>query len=456
MKARLIALLLALTSSTALSALISPGWQDIDPILKRIQAPSFPNRDFTITDFGAQPHAPATQAIRDAVEACHQAGGGRVIIPPGRWLTAAVILRSNVNLHLVQGATLEWNFDLDDYPLVLTRFEGMDCMNYSPLIYAIDQENIAITGQGTLDGGATHKTWWAWNPNDPKLRKKGPSLQSKDREALGAMMAEDCPVEQRTFGKGHHLRPSFIQTYRCKNILIEGVTLIRSPMWEIHPVFSENITVRGVTITSHGPNNDGCDPESCRDVLVEDTVFDTGDDCIAIKSGRNDDGRRTGIPSENIIIRRCTMKDGHGGVVLGSECSGHIRNVWIEDCVMDSPQLVRSLRFKNNAIRGGILENVFMRNVEIGQVSEAVLTIDFLYEEGANGPYPPIARNIHLENITSSASPRVLFIRGIPNSIIGPIHIRNSRFQGVTQSDRVEHAGSITFDHVEVVPALSP
>jgi unsaturated rhamnogalacturonyl hydrolase len=429
------------------------GWEDLEAVLARIKPPVFPDKDFPITDFGAKRDTDCTTAIRSAIEACHKDGGGRVLVPEGRWLTGAIKLLSNVNLQVIEGATLEWTFNLDDYPLVFTRFEGMECMNFSPLIYAFGQENIAITGKGTLDGGATNETWWGWNPKDPELRKKGPSLQKKDRDALGGMMEKSVPPEQRVFGKGHHLRPNFIQPYQCRNILIEGVTILRSPMWEIHLVLSQNITVRGVTINSHGPNNDGCDPESCRDVLIENTVFDTGDDCIAIKSGRNEDGRRIHVPSENIVIRHCTMKDGHGGVVLGSECSGHIRNVWVEDCVMDSPNLDRALRFKNNADRGGILENVFMRRVRIGQVAEAALTIDLLYEEGPEGGFQAIVRNVEMSEITSAASPRVMFIRGYDGAIIDNIRIIDSKFDGVTHTEVLEHAGDIRMRNVDIVPA---
>jgi unsaturated rhamnogalacturonyl hydrolase len=254
-------------------------------------------------------------------------------------------------------------------------------------------------------------------------------------------------------GVGSFLRPNFIQPYRCENVLIEGVTILRSPMWEIHPVLSSNVTVRGVTVISHGPNNDGCNPESSRDVLIEDSVFDTGDDCIAIKSGRNADGRRVNVPSENIIVRNCVMRDGHGGVVLGSECSGGIRNVFVENCTMDSPNLDRALRFKNNAVRGGVLENVFMRNVTVGQVAEAVLTIDLLYEEGSRGSFRPIVRNVHMEGITSAASPRVMYIRGFEGAIIDDIRISNSRFEGVTQTEVVSYAGSIVMANVTIAAA---
>ncbi len=424
------------------------GWTDCEAVLARIKAPVFPARDFPITGFGAQAGADSSAAIAAAIEACAKAGGGRVVVPAGEWLTGAITLRSNVNLHVSEGATLRWIFDLAKYPVVFTRWEGVECMNFSPFIYAYGQENIAITGKGTLDGGAGWDTWWAWND-----KGGGPVKQKAARDRLIEMGEADVPVTERVFGAAGFLRPNFIQPYRCRNILIEDVTIIRSPMWELHPVLSRNITVRGVKIDSHGPNNDGFDPESCSDILVENTVFDTGDDCIAIKSGRNGDGRRVNIPSENIIIRNCVMKDGHGGVVLGSECTGGIRNVFIENCEMDSPGLDRALRFKNNAVRGGILENVFMRNVKIGRVGEAVLTIDLLYEEGARGAFKPVVRNVQLDNITSSASPRVMYVRGFDGAVIDGIRISNSVFNGVTETEVVQHAGTITFQNVTVNPA---
>ena len=434
--------------TTTSRPLVIRGWDSLPDVLARISAPTFPARDFPITDFGAKPETDASAAIAAAIAACTSAGGGRVVVPAGVWLTGAITLRSNVNLHVAAGATLRFLFDETKYPVVFTRWEGVECMNFSPFIYAFEQENIAITGAGTLDGGAGWDTWWAWNDKKPGAVKQKPA-----RDALITMGETNVPVAQRVFGPGHFLRPNFIQPYRCKNILIEGVTIIRSPMWELHPVLSRNITIRGVKIDSHGPNNDGCDPESCSDVLIENTTFDTGDDCIAIKSGRNGDGRRVKVPSENFIIRNCIMKDGHGGVVLGSECTGGIRNIFIEDCTMDSPNLNRALRFKDNAVRGGILENVFMRNVQIGRVGEAVLTIDLLYEEGAKGAFQPIVRNVQLDHITSSASPRVLYIRGFAGAVIDNIRISHSVFTGVTETDVVQHAGTITLSNVTITPA---
>ena len=445
MHAKTLVFLLSLATWIRAGDPAAVDWSTEASILARIQAPVFPVKDFPITDHGAKPGQDATQAIRDAIAACAAAGGGRVLVPEGEWLTGPIRLQSGVNLHVTKGATLRFSTKSTDYPTVFTHWEGSECLNHSALLYADGQKNIAVTGEGTLDGQATKETWWAWND-----KKKKPSLQTAARDKLVEMNNKGVPVEQRLFGEGSFLRPNFITLVRCENILIEGVTLIRSPMWEIHPLLSKNITVRKVTVTSHGPNNDGCDPESCRDVLIEDCVFDTGDDCIAIKSGRNDDGRRVATPSENIVVRRCRMKDGHGGVVLGSEISGGARNVFVEDCDMDSPNLERALRFKSNAVRGGVLENVFLRNVRIGQVREAVLTIDLLYEEGAKGPHRPVVRNVRLENVTSAASPRVLHIRGFEGAVIEGIKIERSNFQGVTKDDVVEQAAPVEWKDVHI------
>ncbi|HYP54603.1 MAG TPA: glycoside hydrolase family 28 protein, partial [Pyrinomonadaceae bacterium] len=398
------------------------GWEAVPAILARIRAPKFPPRDVPVTDVGARAGGDFdnTEAIRKAIEACSRAGGGRVVIPAGTFLTGAVHLKSNVNLHVSEGATLKFSADPSKYlPVVFTRFEGTELMNFSPLIYAFEQQNIAVTGKGTLDGGASDENWWKW-------ARRGPggadSPARADVRRLREMADRGVPVRERVFGQGSHLRPPFIQTYRSRNILIEGVRIINSPFWEVHPVLSQNVTVRGVHVNSHGPNNDGCDPESSRDVLIEDCVFDTGDDCVAIKSGRDADGRRVGVPSENIIVRRNTMKDGHGGVVIGSEISGDVRNVFVEDCKMDSPNLDRALRFKSNARRGGVMENVYMRNVEVGRVAEAVLTIDLVYA-GEQGPHRPVVRNVHVENVTSRSSPRVMWVVGFPG-----VQIDNIRF----------------------------
>jgi polygalacturonase len=241
-----------------------------------------------------------------------------------------------------------------------------------------------------------------------------------------------------------------IQPYKCKNILIEGVTITNSPMWHIHPVLSDNVIVRDVRVIGHGPNNDGCDPESCKDVLIEGCLFDTGDDCIAIKSGRNNDGRRVNVPSENIVIRNCQMKDGHGGVVIGSEMTGGVRNVFAENCAMDSPNLDRALRIKTNSVRGGIVENVYMRDVTIGQVAESVLRINFNYGEGDTGEFTPIVRNVNLENVTSKKSKYALQINAYERSPATDILLKNCTFDGVERPNVLVGVRSLVLKNVKI------
>jgi polygalacturonase len=416
------------------------GWDQVPKILARISAPKIPGRDFDIVQFGAVPDGKtdASPALTQAIAACAKAGGGRVVVPAGEFLTGPIHLRSNMALHLAAtNSVLKFSTDPKRYlPVVFTRFEGIECYNYSPLIYAFGQTNIALTGLGTIDGQAEESNWLAW-----KGRKgQAAGTQKAARARLDKMNNEGTPVSQRVFGEGDFLRPPFVEFNLCRNVLIEGIKIRRSPMWELHPLLCTNVIVRGVDINSHGANNDGCDPESCADVLIEKCIFDTGDDCIAIKSGRNADGRRVGVPSQNIIIRDCTMRDGHGGTTIGSEISGGVKNVFVENCEMSSPDLTCALRMKSNAMRGGVLENIFMRNVNVGVVHDSVLQIDFLYEEGAKGEQKPIARNVVMENIKVAQTPRVLNVRGFPAATITDVRIYNSVFKQVKKPDQVIEA----------------
>ncbi|MFM2480220.1 glycoside hydrolase family 28 protein [Celerinatantimonas sp. YJH-8] len=417
-------------------------------ILSRIKAPQFPNKDFNITDYGAKANQDITKAVAKAIQACHNAGGGRVVIPAGTYHTGAIHLLSNVNLYIAKNATLLFSTDQKDYPNVLTRFEGTELINSSPLIYAYKQTNIAVTGEGTVDGQASTANWWAWKDKS----KPKPYGQDADANKLLEMADSDVPVKDRVFGRGHHLRPCFIEPHTSSNILIEGITIKNSPMWEIHPTLSQNITIRNVTIESHGPNNDGCDPECCKDVLIEGCKFNTGDDCIAIKSGKNHDGRRVNQPSDGIIIRNCKMLDGHGGVVMGSECSGHIRHVFIEDCDMSSKNLQRALRFKDNAVRGGHIEHIYMRNTHVGTVLESFLTIDLHYAEGANGKFMPVIQDIHITGIQSDNSPRIMFIVSFEGAVLDQIHFEDCHFKNTEFSDVIDVSGEITMKNVQAIP----
>jgi len=435
---------------SASSAPSADAWKQMPQILARIKPPKFPKRDFSVTKYGAAAggKTDCTEAFRKAIEACNKTGGGRVVVPKGEFLTGAIHLKSNVNLHVSKGATLKFSTDEDRYPIVHTRWEGMELMNYSALIYAYGQENIAVTGEGTLDGQGDNEHWWPWNGRAQYGWKQGAPNQRLARARLYKMMDENVPVERRIFGKGSYLRPNFIQPYKCKNVLIEGVKIVNSPMWEVHPVLCENVTVNKVSIASHGPNNDGCDPESCKDVLIKDCYFDTGDDCIAIKSGRNNDGRRIGVPTENIIVQGCVMKDGHGGITVGSEISGGVRNLFAENCKLDSPNLDHALRVKNNAQRGGLLENFYFRNITVGQVAHAVITIDFNYEEGAKGAFVPVMRNYVVENLTSGKSKHGVDIQGLANAPVYDIRIENSTFDNVAEGNVIKNVKGVKLENV--------
>ena len=429
------------------------GWDLVPGILARIRPPVFPARTFDVTQYGARGDGTTdcTAAFRAAIGACSAAGGGRLVVPAGSFLTGAIHLKSNVDLHVTKQATIAFSRDAAAYlPAVFTRWEGMELMGYSALIYAFEQENVAVSGEGTLDGQADREHWWPWKGNKVDGWVEGTPNQRDARARLMQAMEAGVPVEQRVFAEGSYLRPQFIQPYRCRNVLIEGVTIRNSPMWEIHPVLCTNVTVRNVSIVTTGPNNDGCDPESCRDVLIEGCLFDTGDDCIAIKSGRNADGRRMNVPSENIIVRNCRMKEGHGGVTIGSEISGGARNVFVENCQMDSPVLERALRFKNNAMRGGLIEHVYMRDCTIGEVTDAVLSMDLYYEEGRSGPFVPIIRDVEMRNVTSRKSRYALFMRAYERSEISDVRIVNCRFDGVARGNVTEGVRRLVMEDVRI------
>ena len=300
----------ALVPQLVLADVWTTQYKDIE---RQIVAPTFADQAFPITKYGAKTTNTAAKnqkAINKAIATCSKKGGGRVVVPAGVWDTGAITLLSNVNLVVEEGATLHFVFDRDLYPNVLTRWEGLDCWNYQPCIYAYGEKNVAITGQGTIDGGATEETWWLMSGKKHDGRTlRGDECQSNaDGRPLRLKQAEDgVDMNQRIYGKGKGLRPQLVNLYKCENILIEGVTMLRSPFWVMHPLLSKNITIRNVKVWNEGPNGDGCDPESCENVLIEGCTFHTGDDCIAIKSGRNADGRLWNIPSKNFIVRRCSF-----------------------------------------------------------------------------------------------------------------------------------------------------
>lgn len=427
------------------------AWDTVPKILDRIKPPKFPHHDFDITKYGAvgDNKTDCTNAFAKAITAC-SVHGGRVVVPKGEYLTGAITLKSNVNLYVSQGATIRFTHDTTKYPLVFTRYEGTELMNYSPLIYAFEQSNLGITGEGTVDGNADCENWWPWaggmrcGPQD-----KAHTLTA-DRNMLHDMAERGVAANERVFGPGHYLRPQFIQPFRCKNILIEGVTLLNSPMWQVTPALCSNVTVRNLTIKATGPNTDGCDPDSCSDVLIQNCTFSTGDDCIAIKSGRNADGRRLHTPSENIVIQDCHMKDGHGGVTLGSEVTGGIRNIFAENCEMSSPNLQMAIRIKNNAMRGGDVEHIYARNIKVGQVANAAVGIDFNYEEGASGSYTPIVRNVDIRSLSAQKVKYALYLRGFKNAPIQNVQLTDCDFESAADPNVIENVQDLSLHNVRI------
>jgi len=418
------------------------SWKLAEDIENNIKIPNFPDNEYFITDYGAigDGNYDCSQAIKNAIEVCHNNGGGKVIIPKGTFLTGSIYLKSNVNLHVLKNAELKFSTQTEKYlPVVLSRWEGVECMNYSSLIYANNEKNIAITGDGILNGQGNNNNWWWWKGLKEYGWNDSLPSQKSSRDKLFKMNDDNIPVEKRIMGKNEYLRPNFVQFYYCNNILISGVKFKDSPMWFINPVQCKDITISGVKIEGLGPNNDGCNPESCENVLISNCFFNTGDDCIAIKSGRNNDGRRIGIPSENIVIKNCRMEEGHGGIVMGSEISGGVKNIFVENCEMNSPNLDRAIRIKTNSVRGGFVENLYVRNITIGEVKEAVLKINFYYEEGDNGKHTPLAKNIILENIISQKSDYAIWIKAYERAKVEGLKIIDCKFNNVSYNSILEN-----------------
>ena len=467
-------LLLMLSLLMPMLAVGTPQWDEATyrQIEQSIRVPQFADKAYVITKYGAKATNTAAQnqkAIQKTIDLCSKKGGGRVVIPAGQtFLTGAITLKDGVNLHVEEGAVLEFAFEPELYPIVETSWEGLECFNLSPCVYAFKAKDIAITGKGTIDGGGSNDTWWPWNGNPRFGWKEGmisqriesrPRLLKNGEDGIPMYNEKGERSPERVFGPKDGLRPQLVSFNKCEGILLEDITLLRSPFWVIHPLHSTDITVRRVKMINDGPNGDGCDPECCDRVLIEDCFFNTGDDCIAIKSGRNRDGRERNMPSKNIIIRRCEMKNGHGGVVVGSEISGGCQNVFAHDCVMDSPELERVLRIKTNSCRGGIIENINMRNIKVGVCKESVLKINLDYEPKevcCRGNYPTV-RNIYMENVTSEQSKYGVQIIGLEeDTYVYDVTVKDCHFNGVKDGNfQSGKTRNITFDNLFVNGSLS-
>ncbi|MGN6817108.1 MAG: glycoside hydrolase family 28 protein [Sphingomonas sp.] len=412
-------------------------WSAADAIVARIRPPVFPAHDFPITAYGASEDAPAHGAVQAAIDACASAGGGRVVVPAGLWrMNGPVTLRSNVELHLDRDAVLRFGKPGEiALPLVLTRWEGTEVWNYSPLIYARDCSNVAITGEGLCDGQG-RDGFFQWRAH-----------QDRDKHALRAMGTTGVPVDQRRFGPGHFLRPPFVQFFNCRNVLIDGPKFVDSPFWTIHPVYSTNVIVRNVTVISHHLNSDGCDPDSCEDVLIERCRFDVSDDCIAIKSGRDQDGWRVARPTRNVVIRDCQMST-HiaGAIAIGSEMSGGASNIFAER--LDVHHAKQALYFKANLDRGGTIEQVRVRDIK---VRDSGTLIDFTTAyHHCHGNSPPTYKQFVVERVDCRNVGRALRIVGVPQAPVEDVLIRNVTVATARIPDVIAHTRDLRLDSVRV------
>lgn len=380
-------------------------------IIENIARTSFPDRVWEIAPIEGAEMLPV---IQQAIDSCSYYGGGMVRIGAGHYaLNGPLKLKSNVNLHLVEGAYLQFSGRSADFlPVVLTRWEGTELYGHSPMIYAYHCTNIALTGLGTIDaeGGREFAAW--------------SRIEAEDRDRLREMGNKLTPVEERIFGAGTVLRPSMVQFYGCSRILVEDLTLKDSPFWTIHPVFCDNVIVRGVTIDSHFPNNDGCDPESTSNVLIENCTFRTGDDSVAIKAGRDTDGRWTGRPSENIVVRNCLFHSECNGLCIGSEMSGGAANVYMENVEIGTVK--NAIYFKSNKDRGGYIRNVRVKDITVERARGAILRLETNYFGFRGGNYPAQYEDFVIENVQAKrADNYALFMEGNPEKKIRNIRIEN-------------------------------
>ena len=450
MKITLAALIPALLlAHSCLNAAPAGNGEPIEPVqapfeMPQLERPDIPDRSFDIRDFGAVKGGEVknTEAIARAVAACAAAGGGKVVVPFGTWLTGPVHLRSNIELHLSEGSRLVFSDRFEDYlPVVLTRVGGIEIYNYSSLVYARDCENIAITGKGQLDGNAGR--WWEW--------------KSKETREFFDMGSAGVPVEERVFGTEEAaIRPSFVNLVNCRNILLEDFTIGGGPNWTLHPVYCENIIIRKVTVDTWGPNNDGIDPDSCRNLLIEHCRFNTEDDCVVLKSGYNEDGWRVGRPTENVVMRHCFSNRGHGGLVIGSEMSGDVRNVYMHNCLFEGTD--RAVRIKSRRGRGGVVENVTAENLVVKDMQREVVILNMEYPsdtKALTNQEAPVFRNITVRDVVAEGAPVAIRVVGLEDSPIEDLRFENMTLH-TTEGILLKHVRGVEFHQVLVQPENGP
>lgn len=415
-----------------------------DQILKNISTPNISANTLLLTDFGAKGDSIKDNkpAFDQAMKASKSKNGGKIVVPAGIYIINGPIhFVDNTAIELQKGAKLVFSTNAKDYlPLVPTSWEGTLLYNYSPLIYAYQVKNVAIIGEGTIDGNGKDgfSKWY-------DLQKPAQALSRK-------MNHENIPVKDRLFGDGHYLRPQLIQFFECQNILVEGVTIVNSPFWTVHFLKSTNITARKVKFNTFNKNNDGFDPEYSKNILIEDIDFNNSDDNVAIKAGRDHEGRKTAMTSENIIVRNCRFKGLHG-VVIGSEMSAGVQNVFVENCSYGG-YCKRGIYLKSNADRGGFIRNIYINNLQFGDVEDAVFITSFYHGEGKG--YETDIRDVFIENLkVKTASHAGLVIQGYPTKKVTNIRFSNVRIDSCTNGISFTDAKQIVFDNVIIGKEVS-
>ncbi len=414
-------------------------WAAANKIITDINPPKFPARVFNVTRFGGLGNGVKdnTRAIARTIAACSAAGGGSVAFAPGTYLTGAIDLRSGVNLHISRGVTLLFSAESGEFPLRLTRNQGIDLMNFSPCIYAFNQADVALTGHGTLDGRLTRR----WN------RQMGRSWRR-----LEIMRDRGVPVSHRIFGIKHPLGTAMVEFYKCRKVLISGIHVINSQWWQLHPTLCNNVTIVGVHTNSTHGNSDGLDIDSCQNVLVSHCTFFAGDDCISLKSGRDPDKFRSAAPCRNIVIVNCRGAGPWGLISCGSEESQGVENVFAWNLQAVNHGRFRGVRYalyaKANSVRGGFVRNVHLGNIS-GRCTGALVHLTLVYGPKHGHNYPHFS-GIHFRAIRSVRTPELLFLVGIPHDSIGPLTLTDCRLGGISQADRILDAPDIVFKNVKI------
>lgn len=431
----------ALASTCTVFSVGAPpdDWAMADEIVAQIQLPRIPERTFSIADFGAKPDgSDALPAIRAAIEAAASAGGGRVIVPAGNWLCRGPVhLRSRIELHVAEGATLLFSPEAKHYlPAVLTRWEGTEVHTYSPLIYAFEVHDVAITGGGTIDGNAQSE-FFTWITRE----KQGVSM-----DRLRRMGVDGTPAAKRVFGEGTYLRPPLIQFFRAERVLLEDYTLLNSPFWVNHLVYTDHATVRRIKVDSHHANNDGVDVDSSRYVLIEHCHFRTGDDSVVVKSGRDRDGREVGRPSEYVVVRHNDM-GGEDGIALGSEMSGDVRWVFFTDNVLRTGKA--AIRFKANLDRGGTVEHIRVRNFTVESFDD-LFWFQLDYPGLLGGGHPSTYRDIVFENFTVERAGTFLDAKAPASAPLRDVTFRNIHVKQADRTLLLENVDSLRFENVTI------